>query len=297
MLPLSPSPSCLAAGSELSESKPAYRRDTTKERKYPCGTCGKRFTRPSSLACHRRIHTGEKPHMCRYPGCGKQFSVQSNLRRHMRIHEKAMPQAGNSPQAGKKKKRTKITPTPSLGWDSADDVRKLQAEALRPMGLTLNVSAAWAAAPVAPVDMAALCADLEFPLTAPPHFALQPVHGVGPPRALLTPPPLPSHGPAFCSPLAPPPMMRACTDKLAAPLQMPQHAMGSHPMVSPAMVSHPMGSHPLGSGIPGAPAPASAAQFPLLLAPCSPMPLSFQPMQDPALAWSFLDTMHQSPTF
>ncbi|KAJ2658741.1 hypothetical protein IWW48_003889 [Coemansia sp. RSA 1200] len=65
-------------------------RITTKERKYPCVICGKRFTRPSSLACHRRIHTGEKPHSCAFPGCGKQFSVQSNLRRHMRIHEKAM---------------------------------------------------------------------------------------------------------------------------------------------------------------------------------------------------------------
>ncbi|KAJ2553018.1 hypothetical protein EV175_003096 [Coemansia sp. RSA 1933] len=61
-----------------------------KERKYQCMVCNKRFTRPSSLACHRRTHTGEKPHVCMFPGCGKQFSVQSNLRRHMRIHEKTL---------------------------------------------------------------------------------------------------------------------------------------------------------------------------------------------------------------
>ncbi|KAJ1664199.1 hypothetical protein EV178_004329 [Coemansia sp. RSA 1646] len=78
---------------EDEESQPkapkGSRRDTVKERKYPCLVCDKRFTRPSSLACHRRTHTGEKPHMCMFPGCGKQFSVQSNLRRHTRIHEKS----------------------------------------------------------------------------------------------------------------------------------------------------------------------------------------------------------------
>ncbi|KAJ2345189.1 hypothetical protein IWW50_000111 [Coemansia erecta] len=217
MLRLSLSPTILAAGSESSQttsksptpeqtassapsptlptkqSVPVYRRDTTKERKYPCTTCGKRFTRPSSLACHRRIHTGEKPHMCRFPGCGKQFSVQSNLRRHMRIHEKAQ---GGSPVVVKKTKRAKAgaapTPTPSLVWDS-DDTRRLQdGGSLRPMGLTLDV-AAWSSA----LDMSALYADLDVPLTAPvgPAFAqgLLPMQG---PRVLLTPPP---QG-AFCSP-------------------------------------------------------------------------------------------------
>ncbi|KAI8320552.1 hypothetical protein GQ54DRAFT_245983, partial [Martensiomyces pterosporus] len=57
-----------------------------KERKYPCAICDKRFTRPSSLACHKYTHTGERPHVCIFPNCNKRFSVRSNLRRHLKVH-------------------------------------------------------------------------------------------------------------------------------------------------------------------------------------------------------------------
>ncbi|KAJ2403222.1 hypothetical protein GGI23_000091 [Coemansia sp. RSA 2559] len=78
------------SSAKCSQEETPKRPASDKERKYACLICDKRFTRPSSLACHRRTHTGEKPHMCMFPGCGKQFSVQSNLRRHMRIHEKTL---------------------------------------------------------------------------------------------------------------------------------------------------------------------------------------------------------------
>ncbi|KAJ2655632.1 hypothetical protein IW148_005970 [Coemansia sp. RSA 1199] len=340
---ISLSPSSLAAGSEQSgpdmsqspgtkhiaetssetkQSRPC-RRDTTKERKYPCTTCGKRFTRPSSLACHRRIHTGEKPHLCRFVGCGKQFSVQSNLRRHMRIHEKAQPvRSTNVAKKASKRAKAVPTPTPSLVWDS-DDTRKMGS--LRPMsGLAVDVT--WSAPAL---DMS-LCVD--FPLTAPVFGnGLMPMHSAEP--RVLTPPP----NSAFCSPpnntfysppnsafCSPPPhspfysqpqsavfsqsmlcsqtasypqtasfaqpafcapqLLRACTDKLpaAGAVQMTPFSMG--PVISSPQT--------LGSIMPSPHVSLGLPQFPLLLAPCSPMPFSsYQPVQDPQIL-NFLDTMH-----
>ncbi|OAV94671.1 hypothetical protein, variant [Puccinia triticina 1-1 BBBD Race 1] len=53
-----------------------------RKRMHVCGICGKDFNRPSALALHGTVHTGERSNFCNV--CGRSFSNLSNLRRHQR---------------------------------------------------------------------------------------------------------------------------------------------------------------------------------------------------------------------
>ncbi|XP_064108921.1 zinc finger protein 569-like [Macrobrachium nipponense] len=51
-----------------------------------CEFCPKTFKKAHKLGLHRRIHTGEKPHLC--VSCGKAFARKDHMLKHMNIHLK-----------------------------------------------------------------------------------------------------------------------------------------------------------------------------------------------------------------
>ena len=51
-----------------------------------CPREGKPFKAKYKLVNHIRVHTGEKPFPCPFPGCGKVFARSENLKIHKRTH-------------------------------------------------------------------------------------------------------------------------------------------------------------------------------------------------------------------
>ncbi|XP_053388169.1 DNA-binding protein Ikaros-like [Mercenaria mercenaria] len=54
-----------------------------------CNICGKMFSTPASLSMHKKIHSGERPHICLT--CGKSFTQIGTLRAHERVHTGEKP--------------------------------------------------------------------------------------------------------------------------------------------------------------------------------------------------------------
>lgn len=60
-----------------------------KEDTLSCNICGKVFSTPASLSMHKKIHSGERPHICLT--CGKSFTQIGTLRAHERVHTGEKP--------------------------------------------------------------------------------------------------------------------------------------------------------------------------------------------------------------
>lgn len=53
--------------------------------------CSRRFSRAENMKIHKRTHTGEKPFKCTFPDCGRRFGNSSDRKKHSHVHVSDRP--------------------------------------------------------------------------------------------------------------------------------------------------------------------------------------------------------------